>query len=38
MIEVCGDDRFELISKAKGKLLESANIEDRPEIWRGDAE
>lgn len=38
MSEVCGDDRFELISKAKGKLLESTNIEDRPEIWRGDAE
>jgi len=29
--EVCGDDRFELIGKAKRKLLECTNIESRPE-------
>ena len=29
--EVCGDDRFELIGKAKEKLLECTNIESRPE-------
>lgn len=29
--EVCGDDRFELIDKAKRKLLECTNIESRPE-------
>lgn len=29
--EVCGDDRFELIDKAKEKLLECTNIESRPE-------
>lgn len=29
--EVCGDDRFELIAKAKRKLLECTNIESRPE-------
>ena len=29
--EVCGDDRFELIGKAKAKLLEATNIEMRPD-------
>ena len=29
--ETCSDDRFELIAKAKTKLLESTNIESRPE-------
>ena len=29
--EACGDDRFELIGKAKAKLLEATNIESRPE-------
>lgn len=29
--EVCSDDRFELIGKAKAKLLECTNIESRPE-------
>ena len=29
--DTCGDDRFELISKAKKKLLECTNIESRPE-------
>lgn len=29
--EVCGDDRFELIDKAKAKLLEATNIEMRPD-------
>ena len=29
--EVCGDDRFELIAKAKRKLLECTNIESSPE-------
>lgn len=31
MGEICGDDRFELIEKAKKKLLEDTNIESRPE-------
>ena len=31
MGEICGDDRFELIDKAKKKLLEDTNIESRPE-------
>ena len=29
--EVCGDDRFDLIGKAKAKLLEATNIEMRPD-------
>ena len=29
--EVCGDDRFDLIAKAREKLLDSTNIESRPE-------
>lgn len=29
--EVCGDDRFELIGKAKARLLEATNIEMRPD-------
>lgn len=29
--EVCGDDRFELIAKAKARLLEATNIEMRPD-------
>lgn len=29
--EACGDDRFELIGKAKRKLFECTNIESRPE-------
>lgn len=29
--EVCNDDRFELIDKAKAKLFECTNIEDRQE-------
>lgn len=29
--EVCGDDRFELIAKAKGALMERTNIEMCPE-------
>ncbi len=29
--EACGDDRFELIAKAKAKLLDCTNIESRPE-------
>ena len=29
--EVCSDGRFELIGKAKRKLLECTNIESRPE-------
>ena len=31
MVEACGDDRFELIEETKRRLLESTNIEDRPE-------
>ena len=31
MGEICGDDRFELIDKAKRKLLDDTNIESRPE-------
>ena len=30
MAEICGDNRFEIISKAKETLLESTNIEDSP--------
>lgn len=30
-LDICGDDRFELIEEAKRRLLESTNIEDRPE-------
>ena len=30
-VEVCTDDRFELIEKAKAKLLEATNIEMRPD-------
>lgn len=29
--EACGDDRFELIGRAKSKLLEGTDIESRPE-------
>ena len=29
--DMCDDDRFELIAKAKRKLLECTNIENRPE-------
>lgn len=29
--DTCGDDRFELIAKAKQKLLDTTNIESRPE-------
>lgn len=29
--EVCGDDKFDLIAKAREKLLDSTNIESRPE-------
>ena len=29
--DTCGDDRFELIAKAKQKLLDATNIENRPE-------
>ena len=31
LYEICGDDRFELIDKAKAKLLEDTNIEMRPD-------
>lgn len=31
MRESCGDDRFELIGKAKARLLEATNIEMRPD-------
>lgn len=31
MTEICGDNRFEIINKAKEALLESTNIEDSPE-------
>lgn len=31
MGEICGDDRFELIDKAKKKLLEDTNIDSRPD-------
>ena len=31
MTEICGDNRFEIISKAKEALLESTNIEASPE-------
>ena len=31
MIDTCGDDRFELIAKAKGALMERTNIEMRPD-------
>ena len=31
MAMICGDNRFEIISKAKETLLESTNIEDSPE-------
>lgn len=30
MATICGDNRFEIISKAKEALLESTNIEDSP--------
>lgn len=30
-VDICDDDRFELIEEAKRRLLESTNIEDRPE-------
>ena len=30
-VDICGDDRFELIEEAKRRLLESTNIEDRSE-------
>lgn len=29
--ETCGDDRFDLIAKARAKLLDNTNIESRPE-------
>ena len=29
--DTCGDDRFELIAKAKARLLEATNIEMRPD-------
>ena len=29
--DVCGDNRYELIDKAKRRLVEATNIEDRPE-------
>ena len=31
MAMICGDNRFEIISKAKEALIESTNIEDSPE-------
>lgn len=31
MSEICGDDRFELIDKAKQKLLDATNIDSRPD-------
>lgn len=30
MATICGDNRFEIISKAKEALLESTNIEESP--------
>ena len=30
MCEVCGDNRFEVIQKAKDHLIESTNIEGSP--------
>ena len=29
--DTCGDDRFELIAKAKQKLLDATNIDSRPD-------
>lgn len=29
--DACGDDRFELIAKARARLLDATNIESRPE-------
>ena len=31
MAMICGDNRFEIIAKAKEALIESTNIEDSPE-------
>ena len=31
MGEICGDDRFELIARAKQKLLDATNIDSRPD-------
>lgn len=31
MNEICGDNRFEIIDKAKKDLIFSTNIESRPE-------
>lgn len=31
MAEICDDNRFEIIEKAKQKLIESTNIEDSPD-------
>ena len=31
LYEICGDDRFELIDKAKAKLMKDTNIEMRPD-------
>lgn len=28
---ICGDDRFEIIAKAKERLMEATNIESRPD-------
>ena len=30
MAEICGDNRFEIIAKAKESLIESTNIETSP--------
>lgn len=30
IVEHCGDDRFELIAKAKAELLDATNIESNP--------
>lgn len=30
MADICGDNRFEIISRAKEALIESTNIEDSP--------
>ena len=30
-VDICNDDRFELIAKARDALLERTNIEDSPE-------
>ena len=30
MADICGDNRFEIIAKAKEALIESTNIEDSP--------